>query len=845
MSERLFLSLSQVRLFWRLRAAAARVSFWIGSKSFGVRYSLKEEKANYQSLRHLFRVTQKPLFVAVGVAAICQYVDPSLFPYYQKLGITVPDDGDYVTFFAAVSSIGGVFIGLYYAGISAVGGAIYATVPNNLRELLAYERRGNVYMRYLAFLTFFCLTLIAFRLTGFSRLYIAVPLVATLAGIGIFAFVKLGQQAFYFFDPTTLSGHIFEQLQHWLQAVRAGGYRWREKAFQHHAHRQASAVLDTLDTLSDFTVSKPHLNGTSYINLTENLLRFLIHYEYTKRHIPSDSSWYGQRYEHRDWYRTEDSHVSIAHLSGTALQPSVVVDKEWVESRVVPIINRCVETNLTGKRYEDVHALFEFVDAYVKVLAKEGAVERAFNFLEQIALVVLAQFAQDPAAEIVQSDVLEKLGVAERLSSLPISIALGYRELVEGLDRMSIEQKMSSVNWEEDKDIYGKGFPTYCLGRLEWFRPRLEFERKVEWRDVTPHWYQSELVCQIECDQFAANAKALLSQGTEFYKEAIAKALGYKHPWLAAAFMSREWEYWHKVDSQIDIWQEKWPDLSGNRRIEGLPWAEFDATSLRSDSKQRQRELLKLMSQQGMLLALLKRPEGYPDYAGQFLHTCGEVALDALLTNDGSLLESVFGPYLHGCLLRFDSLRPKGVNADWRAQQDFKIAAAAILDVINVSGYAKLLSEFHRDNALWEVVTKEWDAYLTKSREQSPLPLLAIAIAFTEAGFELPHRAVLRTTWQQKIEHKLRVVPRHEVFHRGSLASDIVIDHESGLIRLFAQEPYGSFHDGIDVFIAYYLRGTEGGADLDFGIRRRDLREAIEREERENRHENGNDPGGI
>jgi hypothetical protein len=639
MNERLVLTLSQARLFWRLRTAAARVSFWIGSEIFGVQYSLKEEKTNYLSLRNLFRITQKPLLVAVGVAVGCQYVDPYLVPYYQMLGIAVPADGDYVTFFAAVSSIGGVFIGLYYAGISAVGGAIYATVPNNLRELLAYERRGNVYMRYLAFLTFFCVMLIAFRLTGFARIYVAVPLVAILAGVGIFAFVRLGQQAFYFFDPTTLSGHIFEQLQHWLEVVQAGGYRWQDKSFQHHAYRQSSNVLDTLDTLSDFTASKPHLSGTSFINLTENLLRFLIHYEFAKRHIPTDSSWYGQRYQHRDWYRTDDSRVSIAHGTGTSLQPDVTADKEWVENRVAPIIGKCIETNLSEKRYLDVHALIEYVDAYLKVLAREGALERAFEFLDQIALVVLAQFSQDPGGKIIEIDVLEKLAVAERLSSLPITIALGYRELVGSLERVSIEQKVSSVRWDDNKDIYRRGFPTYCLARLEWFRPRLEFERRVEGQYVTPLWYQSEMVCQVECDQFCANAKTLVTRGAAFYKAAIGKALGYKHPWLAAAIMSREWEYWHKVENQIEIWPEKWSNLSESRRIGGLPWSEFDVSSLRSDNKQRQHELLKLMSQQSMLLALLARPEGYPDYAGQFLHTAGEVALDALLANDVSLFE--------------------------------------------------------------------------------------------------------------------------------------------------------------------------------------------------------------
>lgn len=843
MSERLFLSFSQFRLFWRLKAIAAHVSFSIGSKIFGVRYSLKEEKANYLSLRYLFRTTQKPLFVAVGVAAVCQYVDPFLLPYYQKLGIAVPADGDYVTFLASVSSIGGVFIGLYYAGISAVGGAIYATVPNNLRELLAYERRGNVYMRYLAFLTFFCLTLIALRLTGFTRLYVAVPFVATLAGIGIFAFVKLGQQAFHFFDPTTLSGHIFEQLQRWLNAVKADGYRWHDKAFQYHAYRQSSAVLDTLDTLSDFTASKPHLRGTSFLNLTKNLLRFLVRYEFAKRHIPTNSSWYGQRYQHRDWYRTDDSRVSIAYLTGTALEPDVSVDREWIEDRVVPIVRKCIETNLAEKRYEDVHALLEYVDAYLKVVAKEGAVERAFKFLDQVAIVVLSQFSQDPDGKIIKIDVLEKLAVAERLSSLPITIALGYRELVVGLNRDGIEQKISSVQWNDTKEIYIRGFPTYCLERLEWFRPRLEYERRIEGQNVTPLWYQTELVCQIECDRFSSNAKALVVRGSAFYKQSIAKAIECKHPWLAAAIMSREWEYWHKVENQIEIWPEKWAGLNAVRHIEGLPWSQLDVYRMRSDGKQRQHELLKLMSQQSILLALLARPEGYPDYAGQFLHTSGEVTLDALLANDGNLLEGVFEPYLLGCLMRFDSMRPKDAKTDWRAQQDFKIAAAALLDVMDLSGYAKLLSAFYGSDALWEIVTKAWDSYLAKNQERSPLPILAIAIAFTEAGFEIPHRAVLRTTWKQKIERKLAIVPRHEVFHPSSLGSDTVIDHESALIRLFAQEPYGSLHDGIDVFIAYYLRRVEGAGELDFGGRRRDLRESIEEEELNNARVDGSDRG--
>lgn len=832
MNNSFLLYLSQARVFWWLRAAIRRVFFGIEAKLFGFRYGLKEEKTHYQSLRQIFSITQQPLFIAVGFAALLQYVDPYLGPYYQKVGIGVPEDGDYVTFLGAISSIGGVFIGLYYAGISAVGSAIYAKVPNNVRDLLAQERFGNVYMRFLSFLTFLGLVLISLRLSGQPRILLAIPFMAISAGIGIFAFVKLGQRAFYLFDPTTLSFHIFEQLQHWLGMVKAGGFRWIDRTFQNHANRQASTTLDTLETLADITAKETHLSGKPFIDLCQNLLQFLIHYEYAKRYIPTDSAWYEQRYQHRDWYRTEDSRVAIAHQTGTTLQPDVTNDKQWVERRIIPILKKCIEINLTEERYTEVLGLLGYLDAYCKRLAQEGEVGRAFTLLEDLTSAVLNQFATQTDNKLVTEEVLEKLVIAERFASLPVTVALGHREKVEKLDRQFIDKIVSSVQWDKDTSIYLQGFHTYCLERLEWFKPRLDFERQVEGWYVTPLWYRTELIRQVEADQFSNNTKSLVSTGATFYRSSISKALSFKHPWLAAAIMSREWEYWHKIGDQLRMWPEKWTNLSDDRRVKGLPWSQFDIDSLRSDSESRQEELLKLMSQQNLLLSLLSRPQGFPDYAGQFLHTSGEVAFDALLNNKVELLESVFEPYLFGCLLRFDNLRPKSISMDWRVQQEFKIAAAALLDVMDISGYARLLADYHGNEVLWKKVASAWNNYLAQKTDQSPVPLLVGVVVLTEAPLEIPHRGVLRTTWKQKIEWKLRDVPRHEVYHQGSLGSGTVIDHNSALVRIFAREPYGSFHDGIDIFIAFYLRNLDGAKDLNFEWKRRDLQDSIERENR-------------
>ena len=683
------------------------------------------------------------------IATLLQIIDYYLSSYYGSIGIAIPNDSDYVTLLATISGIGGVFIGLYYAGLSMVGSSTYANVPNNIRDLLAHEKFGNFYMGFLAFLTFLGLILIAFRVMGLSRIHFAIPLVTMLSGIGIISFVKLGQRAFYFFDPTALSHHIFQELQRGLSMVVAGGFRWQDRSFQNHAHKRASAILDTLETLSDITSKQPHLNGKPFIALSKNLLNFLIFYEDKRRTIPTESVWYQQQYQHQDWYRTDDTAVSLAHQTGTIIQPKITTNNEWVEERCIPIVKMCIDVNLANGRYTDLLGLFDYIETYVKKLASAGSVDSAFVLVENLMETVLDQLIKSTDSNLQET--VEVLGLIERLSALTISVALNYRETIEGISSQHIENMVSSVRWDKEASIYRQGFSKHCLSQVEWLKPRLTFERDVEGHVVSPLWYLTELVRQVEAKQLVANIEALIIKSADLFKTSTKKATDCKRPWLAAAIMSREWEYWHKISDQLNnIWPNTWNELSSARYIDGLPWPQLDLEELRSKSDTRQNELLSQMSKQNILLALINRPENYPDYAGQFLHTSGEVAFDALLGNDAVLLKNVFEPYLHGVLLQFNKLRPKTSTTDWHAQQDFKIAAAPLLDLMNLSGYAKLMSDYHENVVLWETVTQTWDKCLNRALEQSPLPLLAGALDLTEGTFGISHRAVYAPVGNKK-----------------------------------------------------------------------------------------------
>jgi len=200
---------------------------------------IQEHGIRTKSLLALLRLTLGQLVTALVIAIGLQISNPYIAPLFSEWGFFIPENSDYGTLLATITGVGGVFIGLYYTAISAIGGSIYSRVPNNIRDLLAQDRVGNVYMRFLALLTFLGVCLLAFYVGGFTPIALAVPLFLVGAGLAIIAFVRLGARAFDLFDPTTLSYHLFEQLRRCYKQMQAGGYRWSDQAFQNHSHRLA------------------------------------------------------------------------------------------------------------------------------------------------------------------------------------------------------------------------------------------------------------------------------------------------------------------------------------------------------------------------------------------------------------------------------------------------------------------------------------------------------------------------------------------------------------------------------------------------------------------------------
>lgn len=840
MLNTLFLLLAQIRLFWKVRIFFSRLGFFSYRTLFRIKHRVQEGGTTTKSLFSLLWSILGQLILAVFITIGLQFTNSYFVPLFARIGVTIPQENDYGNLLVAVIGIGGVFIGLYYAAISAVGGTIYARVPNNIRDLLAKEQVGNVYMRLLAFLTSFAVCLLAFRTLGFELIVLAIPLLILGAGVMIIGFVRLGARAFYFFDPTILSHRLFNQLFQCHRQVQAGGYRWFDQSFQDHTHRRAQTTIDTLTTVSEIAAKEPHLNGDPFAGLCKNLLSFLLVYETAKKSIPTGSLWYRQKYVHSDWYRTDDTKTFLAYETATGLSPETVSDPKWIESAILPIVQRCLKINIEEKRYPIVIELLNRLDIYVRLLATEYKVEQACDLISDV-FSWCEKFLFVERDNIVREESLEHMQICAQLVIMPISMLLAYVHAIESYGRNIIRQRIRRITWKSEKSIYRAGFAVHVLQRLEWMYPRLKFEKRVEGHIVSPIWYLEELVGQKEAENHRTAMFCLYEKVDEIYKSWIKSATTSKHPWLVATILSEASQYWHKLDYHTDGLNRFWKDLNSDRKAERIPWPSLIADELMEKSREQSKDILELMSKENLLLSLISRPESYPDFAGQFLHTVGEALLCAMCENDCATVETLFGCYFHGSLLQFNQLETEEAASDWQQQVNLKIAVDPLLDLMNISGYIYLLSEYHEAPDITEPIIKVWDEYLNPDQGEARLQLLTHAVSLSEAVFGMAPRNINRTRWKQMIQRLLANVERREIPPDPNRTiippePDTVPVHESALVRIFAggSHPFPYMpYDGIDLFIAKYIRQREAGENLDFGWRqRKDLEKEIHREER-------------
>ena len=816
---------------WAVRRTTQHLGFLTSRLLFSLRRRILEANIGALSTVSLVWLCLGQLVKAIVLAWLLVTANEFLLSVRPAWFPNVNND-TYTSLLATITAIGGVFIGLYYTAISVVAGTAYAEVPNNIRDLLARERIGNIYMRTLSLLTVLGLVLLVIDALGYPPLEYGVVLIGMWSAFTVFAFVSLGARAFHLFDPTSLSNNLFEELRRNQRQVRVGGFKWRDSALQSHAHREASSILETVLTLASITEREPHLNGKPYVSLCKNLISFLIHYENARKQIPTNSRWYGQRTVHPVWYQSSGSNVTIAHQFATSLMPTTESDFRWIENRILPVICNCLEVNVTQGRAELVHEVLQDIHAYVNKLGQEGQVDFAFSFARQV-FDLMAKALLKPVDIPRSREPAAHSAMVEQLAMLPLTILLAYVETIGDRSRNAVEAQLKRVKWSHSSGIYKAGFHQQDLKKLEWLQQRLSVEQQVEGEVISPDWYLEELMRSNSSLYFEQSLNILYDEALSIYEQWIKVATEANHPIFSAIFVTREYEYIDKLEAHEETYARNWNEHLEPREIKGLDWPSIEFEELKQRAKRHKLTLLRSMSIEASTLLTIERTDSIPDFAGQFLHFVAESLIEAMYENNSLQVRHVFTHYLCASIGQFLQIRPEGNLDDWREQIKLKTSIAPLLDLMDLSGYAYLYASYRGESALKDAIAGAWDHYLNANKDRQPLALLGAVVTLAEQPLEMPHRSDVRYRWRQTAARRLKGLERRAFSQSGvnELVPELYVMHEDPLVRVFADDRF-SFYDGIDIFLDMYVRHRNDYQSSDFGTRqRKDLTTAITTED--------------
>jgi hypothetical protein len=799
-------------VFWRARALWQRGRFLLARRIWKARAEEQVYRDNVHLLGQFVRLTFGQLSSAILATIALQVLELLLVPSVTSLsgGWPLPDLQVYTSWLLTLAQIGGVFLALYFTALTAAAAAIYSQVPEHIRNLLAEEPVGNVYIKLLTFTTFTPLCLVSLTSLGLLPLRTAVPALVFFAGVGIMAFAKLGHRAFDLFSVMRLSKSAFANFGRALGQARAGSFRWRDPSFQNHAHKQGASAMRDLVTFSEICSKADTLKGKPLLDLVVETVGVLKWYEGQKTSIPTNSLWYRQEFRQKEWYRTPDWALSPAQQMGMPLMPEQKANLWWVEDELEGICLNALRTHLADSRLDLAAQLLDASNPYLTTLATNGDNERACKFCGSLTSVCVAFQQRLSMVGGPPQDQLSRVATAERLAAFVTSTLVAFTN---GLARRSAEssrQRFDKIRMRRGGSIYKRGFTIPELQELERAVERLSFERSVEGHEVTPNWYILSMLAHINVDTLTSGTTELIASAKSTFVQL--RDLFQANSWALAAVLATELEFWSRLAKHnIEVIGQSYTDQGTARVLTDTNWPVLDEVALRNAASKARLEVIFRAAAALPRLFGIDRPDGIPDYRGQFSDTVAHTVFQAITENSSDILSSTFAPFFVSSLYLFEQLKPTEISNDVWAEQKFQVAAAPILDIADLSGYAKLASELFSNPLLWTPVEEAWNRFIGSS--PTALKWLAAIIGYGEPRFALAHRSAIRSSWQMGV-HALLAGIAQQGPSRFTRRGTLQVDHESPLVRVYAAS---SLADGLDIFVDVFLREKPGASELDWG----------------------------
>jgi hypothetical protein len=722
--------------------------------------------------------------------------------------------GTYDVLLETVAGVAGVFIGLYFTAVTAVAAAVYIRVPDDLRSLIIEDRIGSSYVAWVAVTAGFSVVLLSIHAAADTMYPLAIPLVGLLATVSIFSFVALGRRAFDLADPTVLRESLAREFAVAAKRSLAPNRGWNRTAAQEASNAAAGQAAQSLGTLVRIATRESHLQGRSSRALVRSIARLLASYIRARNHIPTDSKFWGERYEHRNWYLADSIRVNTATATGTALDPKTVADIGWVEDLMLGPIVAAIGASAEQDVYDDVYLTLHALDSVWHQMGVTWSIKSAIRWTNRMSERVIPAISQTDAGRLERPAL--PAGVADALSFLALTIEVGFHQRVASFNFSALSERIAATDWGDPAAPYAFDLPQPVLQQAEHTSQSMLFEREigVSGHVATPGWYASERILNaLEWEMHDQIDRILpfLRKWVVSTADRLTEAERYE---AAASVLNRGIEIASKLSAHIPEWRAQIDQLDGLPRRLSLTRPDWDWAGVEHHSDTLRQAVSRRVAKSILPLSLLPRNEDVPDNLGQAVTFTGEACFGTLTDGDYEAFEQLFNAYLVGTLSITDRLR--GEVARWADDFGLTWSTEPVMDLMAISGYACVIGELRGDDKPWSVCTHAWDGYLEKSANRGErVRALAAIHSFHTNRIGIGPRETSRGKWEQQVRALIEDLPR--TGHLDAFGDEEEIDHESTLVRAFSRS--FSLARPTEVFMVRYVARQPEAQGLDLGVR--------------------------
>ncbi len=268
-----------------------------------------------------------------------------------------------------------------------------------------------------------------------------------------------------------LIGLVVRDFRRYFTDATAGGWRWTDLNFQEHYRTRARRALQSLNTLLDFARAHEFVRDDSERGVLVMFVTLLRDYLSRKTTVPTPSRWFGETYEHRQWYLTESTAIGMASETARPLTPTTVPDASWVEKALFSPVLKAIAEDMRAERGESAYVVLSSLPRVFEEFGLQFAANDGFEWVAKATEHVMEALGDAPEESTNPEQVVPWVAGIDRLAGLPVAIEVGLYKRLSRFDVSSLAAKLESTPWAHDDSPYGLGLP----------RPVVERWRSCRW----------------------------------------------------------------------------------------------------------------------------------------------------------------------------------------------------------------------------------------------------------------------------------------------------------------------------------------------------------------------------